>query len=662
RFYTVNANTVGTLERVMNSIKFTDSAGVRMAQELQADAAKLDDFRARMHKQGWRIGLAGNTRTSGGWSAGVLIAALCSHGFDYARRGVDTWDISPKGPAGRLAIASGGAALQQGLLRGGVYLWNSEGSATRNQQILPKWAPAVEAARQAWMLGGGFNMDPSDLHASGLLGRMKGSIVRDQQTGSCGAGGEAGVRNTSDYLIVSTSLAVGPLTATALEGFNVAPHLPVRKEIAQMGSRSRKPYKLTAPKRWPIKLPVGCAAPPTPRPRPFARAGNHERADIDEHWGNAGQAHESHLNRFFNFDGDELATRMGHFELPKYKWQDIEVPAAAEATAVRAWAEGAEWLARNLKHLHDSASARIAKGPPNHPIAMPLFAKRAPDQEATRSDEDDGDTPAPIQEGGHPGEGADATISWNTTNWPDIASTPGYVTADATTDCELHYVFCMTKLLDLASRRSWLALHRASTASWRRWVRAHGQRGAGAIHRRAKPTSPWTPQATAGVSQDLEDHALVHPQADWHPRQWQLGGYAGAARVASVLNATEAGAPWPAAQAAILFHLLAKPSGGHRNLGLMPYLARLWETIRTPCARSWETKNRRDYDWAARGRSSERAAWMQALFCESTAALDLDYAVAYFDLVKYFEFVAHAKAWEAGLHWGFNRAIPRATP
>ena len=59
-------------------------------------------------------------------------------------------------------------------------------------------------------------------------------------------------------------------------------------------------------------------------------------------------------------------------------------------------------------------------------------------------------------------------------------------------------------------------------------------------------------------------------EADWHPRLWTHGGHAGAARVASVLNSIEAGAPWPTAQATILFSLLAKPQGGFRNLGLIP--------------------------------------------------------------------------------------------
>ncbi|CAK0829608.1 unnamed protein product, partial [Prorocentrum cordatum] len=130
-------------------------------------------------------------------------------------------------------------------------------------------------------------------------------------------------------------------------------------------------------------------------------------------------------------------------------------------------------------------------------------------------------------------------------------------------------------------------------------------------------------------------------ESDWHPRLWKQGSVQGAARVASVLNAVEAGSPWPEPQSTILFCLLAKPAGSYRNLGLIPELARLWETIRFPYARRWEEANRRAYDWAAEGRSSERAAWDQALFCEANVAEGLACAVTYFDLVQCFEYVTH---------------------
>ncbi|CAK0867185.1 unnamed protein product [Prorocentrum cordatum] len=116
------------------------------------------------------------------------------------------------------------------------------------------------------------------------------------------------------------------------------------------------------------------------------------------------------------------------------------------------------------------------------------------------------------------------------------------------------------------------------------------------------------------------------------------------------------------AQATILFYLMAKPAGGFRNLGLIPELARAGGGIRIPHARRWEAANKRAHDWARRGRSSERAAWLQALYCESARAEGYEYAVAYFDLVKSFEWVTHGKVWEAARRWDFNPIVMRVVP
>ncbi|CAK0818215.1 unnamed protein product [Prorocentrum cordatum] len=148
-------------------------------------------------------------------------------------------------------------------------------------------------------------------------------------------------------------------------------------------------------------------------------------------------------------------------------------------------------------------------------------------------------------------------------------------------------------------------------------------------------------------------------EADWHPRLWRHGGFQEAARVAGVLSAVERGAPWPTTPATILFYLTPKAAGGFRNLGLIPELAREWETIRMPYARRWEAANQRAYDWARGGRSSERAAWLQALYGEAARAEGHEYAVTYFDLVKCFEWVTHHKVSEASQRWGFNPVIMR---
>ncbi|CAK0805345.1 unnamed protein product, partial [Prorocentrum cordatum] len=784
-FYTVNAKTVGSLERIMNDIYKVTPAPIILAQELQASQAKLDMFLANMTKRGWRIGYAPSAKTEGGWSAGVLIATTSSRGLDYARRGINTWDISPAGSKGRLAIAWLSAVRKQGVLCGSVYLWHSEGMTRRNELILQKWASVATATHHDWILGGDFNMEPAVLRASGLLGKMQGVIVHDQQKGTCERGD--GTRSVCDYFVVSKSLIFGPMEARVKEGVNSSPHLPVALTVTKQTNEDRKIFALQKPQRWPLVLPTGCPGPPVAWPRPLVRHGRHAQSVMDAHWSELGVAYELHLNRYFNYDGEDLSSRQGHFNAAKYRWTFIEAQALKEVSKQQAWAEGAEWLAHKLRRIHKlvrlrwaggkrevkDEAVRVSQSLLGHSIIMPLMQAQAERQEegeeqqlVSESDaeahaEDAGTSrvaagagrlgppgplPAPREQrpGGRPGPpraGGSVSalavcghtpaqapgpppgppegqlLTWDTLRWPELVNTVGGLDVDAMDEKEMHYIDCIATLLDIASRRSWRAAQRASAASWRQWVRTHGQKGAGALHRWTKLPMPWQPQATAATT-STDDHELVHPQAaadsalagweaiwgdeldeqapwmqapsevelaeyrpppitpqqviescgrfrpktglgesEWHPRLWQHGGHQGAARVASVLNAVEAGAPWPTAQATILFYLLAKPAGGFRNLGLLPELARLWETIRMPYARQWEQAQRRAYDWAAKGRSSERAAWVQALFCEATVAQDLEYAVTYFDLVKCFVYVTHAMVWHAGLHWGFNRVV-----
>ncbi|CAK0860300.1 unnamed protein product, partial [Prorocentrum cordatum] len=362
----------------------------------------------------------------------------------------------------------------------------------------------------------------------------------------------------------------------------------------------------------------------------------------------------------------------------------------------------------------------IADGLLSHDIVTPLLAERAPGQTTEAgndTDEEDGllePEGAPREEAERvqdslavrapPTEGQQDPNTWNTIRWPLIARTLRDWRVTDIDDRAQNYLGFIATLLDIASRKYWKMVHRAAAAQWRQRVTTHGERGAGALHKWTKAPAPWQPQAAPAGADSDQVHELTHPQkaadaalkgrestwhdplraeskpppitpqqvieacgrfrtktglgeSGWHPRLWREGDTHGAARVASTLNALEAGSPWPQAQDTILFYLLAKASGGYRNLGLIPELARLWETIRMPYARRWEHCHRRSYDWAARGKSSERAAWEQALFCEATVAQGMEYAVTYFDLVKCFEYVTHEKVWQAGTRSGFNTVI-----
>ncbi|CAK0863906.1 unnamed protein product, partial [Prorocentrum cordatum] len=716
--YTVNANAAKSLERVMKQIRDRDRDAIVLGQELQASGTQLDLFQTRMRREGWDVGVVSSAKTTTGHSAGVLIATPRSRGMDFVRKGINQWDISPRESKGRLAVAWIDAYSKEGLVLGAAHLWNSEGLTQRNQRILANWGATMNAIQKEWTLGGDFNMDPEKLEQAEIVRKMNGVTVHDTQQGSCMR--KDGTRSTRDYFIVSRGLVAPTLQAEVQEGYDTSPHLPAKMRSPVHHQSDNMINVLCKRTPWPLTRPTGCPSQPARWPKPLAHR-KYTQSQVDGYWSELGEAYGKHLDRYRSFEGDDWSKRQGHFEKANYKQKPRRPKPCTAALEQQQWAEAAEWLARRLRQLRHLANAwqqrrdagtlrraqHIVDGLFSHDIVMPLFAERAPGQATEKcndTDEEDGLLESEDAFGGRRQGHRTATRSERLP--PRASRTPthgarfagrssharcGTGASVASTSAQNYLGFIAT-LLDLGSKRYWKVVHRAAAAQWRQRVTTHAdsdqmhglthpQEAADAAlqgreniwHDPLEPRAPWL-QPPTGIEWAEAKPPPIAPQqvieacgrfrtktgpggSGWHPRPWREGGIQGAARVASTLNALEAGSPWPQAQDTILFYLLAKASGGHRNLGLIPELARPWETIRMPCARSWEQSHRRGYDWAARGRSSERAAWEQALFCDATVAQGLEYAVTYFDLVKCFEYVTHEKVWQAGTRSGFNAVI-----
>ena len=54
---------------------------------------------------------------------------------------------------------------------------------------------------------------------------------------------------------------------------------------------------------------------------------------------------------------------------------------------------------------------------------------------------------------------------------------------------------------------------------------------------------------------------------------------------------------------------LLKEAGGHRLIGLLPAIYRIWGKLRRPLCAEWEEKHKDPCDFAVAGRSAPRAAW-----------------------------------------------------
>ncbi|CAK0899811.1 unnamed protein product [Prorocentrum cordatum] len=638
----------------------------------------------------------------------------------FVRKGINQWDISPRESKGRLAVAWIDAYSKEGLVLGAAYLWNSEGLTQRNKRILAKWGATMNAIQRGWILGGDFNIGPEMLEQAEIVRKMNEVIVRDTQQGSClKKDGTRSTRDyfiVSRGLVAPTLKAEVQEGHNTSPHLPVRIRVPVHQQSDYMVNVLCKRQHTQGQVDGYWSELGGAYEKHLNRCRSFEgydwskRQGHFEKANYKQKPRRPKPCTAALEQQQWVEAAEWLARRLRQLRLLANAWQQRRDSGALRRAqhiadgllshdiAMPLFAERAPWQTAETGNDTDEEDGLLES------VDAPRDeAEGVQDRLAVR---------AP------PAEGQQDPNTRNTIRWPLIVHTLRDWRVSDIDERAQNYRGFIAALLDLASRRYWKMVHRAAAAQWRQWVATHGERGAGSLHKWTNAPAPWQPQAAPAGSDSDQMHELTHPQkaadaalqgweniwhdppeprapwlrlpteiewaeakpppitpqqvieacgrfktrtglgeSGWHPGLWREGGVQGAARVASTLNALEAGSPWPQAQGTILFYLLAKASGGHRDLGLIPELARLWETIRMPCARGWEQSHRRGYDWAARGGSSERAAWEQAVFCEATVAQGLEYAVTYFDLVKCFEYVTHEKVWQAGARSGFNTVI-----
>ena len=106
----------------------------------------------------------------------------------------------------------------------------------------------------------------------------------------------------------------------------------------------------------------------------------------------------------------------------------------------------------------------------------------------------------------------------------------------------------------------------------------------------------------------------------WHPRTWQQLPDSGLSATASLLMLIEKARCWPDDLRNINLVRLQKEGGGHRLIGLLTSLYRLWGKIRRPACGDWEGDNGDRNDFATAGQSAQRAAWDFAI--ENEACID----------------------------------------
>ena len=118
---------------------------------------------------------------------------------------------------------------------------------------------------------------------------------------------------------------------------------------------------------------------------------------------------------------------------------------------------------------------------------------------------------------------------------------------------------------------------------------------------------------------------------------------------ARLFNVLESRGIWPTAVQTLLVAQIPKADGGRRPIGLLPTMVRLWEKARKPVMEAWRSTVERSYNFAAKGKSSGTAAWLQAHYAEVAVGKGGHSAAVLLDLAKAFEMVKLELVWKAGL-------------
>ncbi len=115
--------------------------------------------------------------------------------------------------------------------------------------------------------------------------------------------------------------------------------------------------------------------------------------------------------------------------------------------------------------------------------------------------------------------------------------------------------------------------------------------------------------------------------------------------ISQFMTAIEGAGRWPGQVLVVLVHLIPKEGGGRRPIGLLASIVRWWERVRAPLIQQWRARNARPFNWAAPGRSAERAVWEQSLLDEAAMARGWCSASTLVDLVRAFEHVPLEVLW-----------------
>ena len=117
-----------------------------------------------------------------------------------------------------------------------------------------------------------------------------------------------------------------------------------------------------------------------------------------------------------------------------------------------------------------------------------------------------------------------------------------------------------------------------------------------------------TPGMVKEASRKFKDRTALG-QCGWHPKVLCQLPESGLEATAELLMLIEEARRWPGGSCCVDLVRLVKEGGGHRLIGLLPALYRVWGKIRRGVCDEWEMRNKDSCDFAVAGQSAQRASW-----------------------------------------------------
>ncbi|CAK0816105.1 unnamed protein product [Prorocentrum cordatum] len=612
-----------------------------LGQEHGKAAPWFADAAAGIAAKGWRVLGAPAKPTEGGSSAGVSIALPTCLTASFAP-GQTSWDISPPGGEGRLAMAVVTIPGLGAMAIFSVYMVTCmKLDAAVNAQILDVIAEWVIQLRIPWVVGGDWNNRPDDLERSPWNQELRGCIkATAHPEGTCK--NSQGDHSTIDFFWLDCKLgqAFGEVTPHVEMPFR--PHRP-----CAMQSMAEEQAEVQHPPVPPL-------------------TGTPSKDGLDAAWSVFCDTADSQLQTIFGMSDLRASKYKGRGQAPRLVEKEL-LPKCPSAVNSRGPAWAWRWLSVELSWIGVAAIHVVRRGLPAG--SPPVLERRS-------GDEVDGSVQVKQYQAAVVRLQASALIM-------------GLLEVPLTVDV----IRVLEGIKEAAKARAqeWeVAVMRDRSRKFREKLDEKYPGSAGLLHKVCAWRAAWLPPRGSvskaalpahpqqAVEQEAKEWGAVWqaeqgPYAKlwvgqgrslgtidtarlrkicraykeragvigWHPRHWSwlsddLLEYLGV-----MLEWCEQLRAWPTSIRLLVIFILGKTDGGGRPICLLPTPVRIWEGSRAHILEAWEAENSRDYDWAAPGKSSEQAVWRVMLddeawgdsgFCSTSVMLDVTKAYEHVSL------------------------------